>query len=165
MPVTTEVIQAKAREVANVKGVTRAKFKASTGWATRFTKQFGFSSRRWTSVCQKLPADFEEKLVKFQCYVMNRRREKGYQVGQIADQVTVFFGMPMAWTVNKKGTKEVKLRTVGYEKQRMTVMLCCTADGGKLPPYLIVKHKTLPAGEKCPKKCCALMTKVGCPAA
>lgn len=87
-------------------------------------------------MCQKLPVDFEEKLVKFQRYVMDRRREKDYQLGQIAnaDQTPVFFDMPMAYTVNKKGAKEVKLRTTGYEKQRTTVMLCCTADGRKLPP-------------------------------
>lgn len=36
-------------------------------------------------MCQKLPADIEEKLVKFQSYVMDRRREKGYQLGQIAN--------------------------------------------------------------------------------
>lgn len=97
MPVTTEIIQAKAREVANVKGVARANFKASRGWATRFMKRFGFSLRRRTSMCQKLPADFEEKLVKFQCYMMEKRREKGYQLGQIAnaDQCPVFFDMPM----------------------------------------------------------------------
>lgn len=57
----------------------------------------------------------------------------------------------MAYTVNKKGAKEVKLRTAGYEKQRATVMLCCTADGRKLPPYIIFKRKTLPAGEKFPR--------------
>lgn len=37
------------------------------------------------------------------------------------------------------------------KKQRTTVMLCCTADGRKLPPYIIFKRKTLPAGEKFPR--------------
>ncbi|KAH7985763.1 hypothetical protein HPB52_025413 [Rhipicephalus sanguineus] len=50
MPVTTEIIQAKAREVAIAKSVSRTCFKASRGWTTRFMKRFGFSLRRRTSI-------------------------------------------------------------------------------------------------------------------
>lgn len=106
---TTEIIQAKAREVAFVKGFARANLKASRGWATCSMKLFRFSLRRLTSVCQKLPADFEEKFVKFQRYVMDKRREKGCQLWQIAnaDQTPVCFNMPMTYTTNEKGVKEV----------------------------------------------------------
>ncbi|KAL1427019.1 hypothetical protein MTO96_017767 [Rhipicephalus appendiculatus] len=55
--------------------------------------------------------------------------------------------MPAAYTVSEKGAKEVKVRSAGYEKQRATVMLCCTADEHKLPPYIVFKTKTLPAKE------------------
>ena len=36
------------------------------------------------------------------------------------------------------------IKTTGAEKQRCTVMLAVTVDGGKLPPYVIFKRKTLP---------------------
>ena len=32
----------------------------------------------------------------------------------------------------------------GQRKNRFTVMLPCTADGGKLPPYVVFKRKTMP---------------------
>lgn len=74
-------------------------------------------------------------------------------LGQISNtnQTPVYFDMPVAYTVNEKGTKEVKMRSAGYEKQRATVMLCCTADGHKLPPYIVFKRKTLPAKEAFPE--------------
>ncbi|KAM7298529.1 pogo transposable element with KRAB domain [Ixodes scapularis] len=110
LPVTTETIQAKARELAKARGVPRTEFKASRGWLQRFMKRFGFSLRRQTSVCQKLPSDFEQKLIEFQRYVIAKRKEKGYLLGQIgnADQTPVYFDMPVAYTVNEKGAKEVK---------------------------------------------------------
>jgi hypothetical protein len=42
--------------------------------------------------------------------------------------------MPRNYTVDAKDTKEVKIRSTGYEKQRVMMMLCITADGRKLPP-------------------------------
>lgn len=36
------------------------------------------------------------------------------------------------------------MRTTGAERQRCTVMLSVTADGRKLPPYVVFKRKTLP---------------------
>ena len=33
--------------------------------------------------------------------------------------------------------------TTGHKKDHFTVMLGCTTDGGKLPPYVIFKRKSL----------------------
>lgn len=60
--------------------------------------------------------------------------------------------MPVAYIVNEKGANEVRVRMAGYAKQRTTVTLCCTADGRKLPMYIIFKRKALPAREVVPKK-------------
>lgn len=38
----------------------------------------------------------------------------------------------------------MKLLSTGSEHSRFTVMLSCTADGRKLPPFIIFKRKTLP---------------------
>ena len=47
-------------------------------------------------------------------------------------------------SINSKGDKSVSIKTTGHEKDRFTVMLTCTADGGKLAPLVVFKRKTLP---------------------
>lgn len=62
-------------------------------------------------------------------------------MGQIGngDPTPVYCDVSVVFTVNEKGAKEVKLRTAGYEKQQTRVMLWCTADEWKLPPYIVFK--------------------------
>lgn len=151
--VTTEMVQTKAREIARQRGLSAAVFKASKHWVQRFMKRSGLSLRRRTSICQRLPVDFEEKLTSFQRYVIGLRRRHGYCLGQIgnADQTPIYFDMPLTRTVEAVGAKQVKVRTTGNEKQRVTVMLACTADGRRLPPYIIFSRKTLPKTEVFPR--------------
>jgi len=72
------------------------------------------------------------------------REEHLYLLSQIgnADQTPVFFDMPRNTSIEKQGVRSVAVKTARAEKQRCTVMLAITADGGKLPPYVI--FKTLP---------------------
>jgi hypothetical protein len=67
-----------------------------------------------------------------------------FLMGQIAnaDETAVYLDMPPNYMLEKKGVKEVLLKTTGCEKLRLTVMLAATADGRKLPPLLILKGKT-----------------------
>lgn len=151
LPVTRQILQLKALEEAKNQGI--GNFKASFGWCRRFMIRNGFSLRRRTTICQKLPADFDQKLVSFQRYIMQLRKKNQYSLGQIgnADETPIYFDMPVNYTVAKKGSKQVSIKTAGYEKQRITAMLCATADGKKLPPYLIFKRKTVPKNEVFPK--------------
>jgi hypothetical protein len=66
-----------------------------------------------------------------------------------ADQTPVYFDMPSNITVNEKGAKAVLMRGTGNEKARISVMLGVLADGHKLPPYIILRRKTMPK-EKLP---------------
>jgi hypothetical protein len=61
-----------------------------------------------------------------------------------ADQTPVYFEMPLDTTVNKRGEKNITIISGGNEKQRCTMMLCVMVDGRKLPPYIVLKRKTLP---------------------
>lgn len=146
MPISREIIQLKAMEIAKELNIPRREFRGSIGWCRRFMRRSGLALRRRTTLAQRLPADFEEKLINFQRYVIQMRQRHLYPFHQIgnADETPVFFDMPSNTTVDTKGVKSVLLRGTGNEKNRITVMLAVTADGGKLPPYVILKRKTIP---------------------
>jgi hypothetical protein len=42
------------------------------------------------------------------------------------------------------GAGEVKIISIGYEKQYVMVMLCITADGHTLPPCVILSDNIIP---------------------
>lgn len=130
LPITRAVIQVKALEIARELHIPSTEFKASLGWCRRMMQRNGLCLRRRTSLAQRLPSDFTEKLVAFQRYVINLRKKHSYPLNQIgnADQTPVFFDMPTSVTVNKKGEKSVIVKSTGIEKSRVTVMLACLAD-------------------------------------
>ena len=144
--VSTEMCQLKALQIA--KEHSTPAFKASRGWIRNFYQRNGLSIRRRTTISQRLPSAYEEKLVSFQRHIIRLRKKNSYLLSQIgnADQTPVYFEMPLDSTVSVKGSKSVTIRTGGNEKQRCTVMLCILADGTKLPPYIVFKRKTLPKG-------------------
>ena len=149
-PVTHEVIRMKAIELSrNIPNMP--KFKASTGWCVRMMRRAGLTLRRRTSLAQKLPAEYSDKLLQFQRHVIALRKEHSYMLSQIgnADETPVYFDMPSNTTIDDKGAKSVIIKGTGNEKARMTVMLGVLADGHKLPPYVILRRKTLPK-EKLP---------------
>ncbi|CAI7812867.1 unnamed protein product [Closterium sp. NIES-53] len=55
--------------------------------------------------------------------------------------------MPATITVEQTGVKSVPIHSAGYQKERVTVMLACTATGEKLKPWMFFKRKTLPRGD------------------
>src|SRR5215510_9489201 len=102
----------------------------------------GLALRRRTTICQKLLKDFEQKLLNYQRYITNLRKTENFLMGQIAnaDETAICLDMPPNYTLEKKGVKEVLLKTTECEKLRLTVMLAATGDGRKLPPLLILKR-------------------------
>ena len=133
--------------------IPRNCFKASKGWTIRFTRQMGLALRRRTTICQKLPKDFEQKLLNYQWCITNLRKTGNFLMRQMAngDEMAIYLDMPPNYTLEKTGVKEVLLKTTGCEKLHLTVMLAATADGREVPPLLILKRKTLPKSEAFPK--------------
>lgn len=116
--------------------------------------RFGFSIRRRTTIAQKLPQDYEEKLIKFQRYGLVKRKEHDFDLKCIgnADQTPLMFDVVTNSTVSDRGVKSVPIVSTGHFKDRFTVMLACLGDGTKLPPYVVFKRKTLPKNLNFPKE-------------
>ena len=126
--------------------VPRSRFKANNGLAIRFMRRMGLALRHRTTIWQKLPKDFEQKLLNYQRYITNVRKTGNFLMGQMAnaDETVIYFDKTPNYMLEKKGMKEVLLKTTGCKNLRLTVKLAANADGRKLPPLLILKTKTLP---------------------
>lgn len=126
--------------------IAAGEFKASNHWCQRFMKRNGLSLRQKTTLAQRLPRDYEEKIVQFHQFVIRQRRAHNYPLHLVAnmDESPIQFDMPSNRTVSTISEKTVKIRTTGNEKNRLTVVLACTGDGSKLKPLVIFKRKTMP---------------------
>ena len=93
--VSTKDIRLKALQIAKEIGILGS-FKASVGWTRRFMKRNYLSVRRRTHMAQKLPKDFEEKVIQFQRFIIGKRRNNNYELSQIgnADQTPLTFDIP-----------------------------------------------------------------------
>ena len=60
------------------------------------------------------------------------------------DEVPMSFDIPASRSVAEKGVKTVAVATTGHERTNFTVVLACTAAGGKLKPIVIFKRITMP---------------------
>ena len=56
------------------------------------------------------------------------------------DESPIQFDMLPNQTVAATGTKTVKIRTTGNEKNGLTVVLACVGDSSKLKPLVIFKQ-------------------------
>lgn len=105
----------------------------------------GFCLKRRTSFCQHVPSNFSKKVIAFQQYVIGLHKGHDYLLSQMghANETPVSFDEPSNNVIGKIGTKSVIIKTLGNEKMCITVMLAVLADGIKLPPYVILKRKTM----------------------
>lgn len=121
-------------------------FKGSSHWVHKFMRRNKIVRRAVTSVGQKLPDDWEQKMATFVEFINSHKDD--YSLDHIAnmDEVPVTFDMPSNFTMEQKGTNDVRVVTSGAEKSRFTVVLCVTASLQKLPAYVIFRRKTIPKG-------------------
>lgn len=141
-----EMLRLKAQELATEQGISSVQFKASRGWVCRFLKRKGLSLQKRTSLCQRMLSEFDVKIINFHRHVIKLRKNNGYLLSQIgnANHVPLYFDMPTNTTLAEKDYKSFLIQKTGCEKLRCNVMLAITADGTKLPPYVIFKRKTMP---------------------
>jgi hypothetical protein len=98
---------------------------------------------RKTTISQKLSEEYEEKLINFQKFVISLRKKYCSLLSQIGNtyQTPVWFDMPELTTIEHVGKRSVQVRMTGADKQRCIMMLTITADGHKLPPFVIFRKK------------------------
>lgn len=129
-------------------------FKASSGWMTRFMDRNNFTVRRHTSLSQKLPADLEIRLAAFYKHLGELRTNKELDEDALIinmDEVPMVFDTVPSTTLNKKGEKDVRVRTTGKEKKRYTAVLAVSASGEFLPTMAIFKGKRDPKDLQIPQ--------------
>ncbi|CAI7840265.1 unnamed protein product [Closterium sp. NIES-53] len=121
-------------------------WRASFRWSARFRARWHLARRVKTKMGQKLAADCKEKVESFWEFVRQMRTLHDYPLDLIvnADQTPLFLEMPAERSIEMKGARTVHVRSAGYQKERVTVMLAVTAGGLKLPPYVVFKRKTVP---------------------
>lgn len=148
LAILPSLVRLKALELAKDEkyNITEGQFKAGNHWCQRFMKRNALSLRQKTTLAQRLPADYEEKIVRFHRFIIDRRKEHSYPLHLIAnmDETPLTFDMPPNRTINNMGEKTIKIRTTGNEKNRVTVVLACCGDGSKIKPMVIFKRKTIP---------------------
>ena len=108
--------------------------------------------RARTKHAQKLPSQLKDKEEVFQGYIIQEHKKHDFDLSQIGnvDETPVSFDLLLNYRVDRKGIKTVFVKTTGHEKCCFMVILCCLADGTRLPPTEIFKCKTLPKDAKFP---------------
>ena len=141
VPVSKQSIRMKA--LTKIKPI-QPEFKASEGWVQCFLQRHNLVLRQRTSIAQELPANLEEKVVRFRQDVHFVRQNGDFPYHRIAnmDETPVFFDTVPSKTVDTRGKKSIKVRTTGSEKRRITAVLSCTSTGKMLPPMIIFKGTT-----------------------
>ena len=63
------------------------------------------------------------------------------------DETALFLNMSPKRTINEKGDNTIMIKTLGQEKQRITILLSVSDEGDKLAPLVVFKGK--PNGKIC----------------
>ncbi|GFV73560.1 pogo transposable element with KRAB domain [Trichonephila clavipes] len=106
----------------------------------------GKLSRHRSTAGQKLPDDWGKQSDDFLTFYKQIIVENNFTEDLIfnMDEVPLSFDIPPTRTVDVQGASSIPINTTGNERTSFTVVLCCAANGLKLPPMLIFKRKTLP---------------------
>ena len=116
-------------------------FKASLGWYSNWKRCHSMSMRENTSLAQRLPADMEDKVVKFHRFVLRSRQRWSYDLSHILnmDETPMRFELLATRTLEFTGSRTVPVLSCSADKQSFTVALTVKANGEQLPPKVTFK--------------------------
>ena len=113
------MLQLKAKELS-----TDPEFKVSVGWYNNWKRCQAVSMRAKRTLAQRLPADMEDKVVKFHRFVLRARRRHNYELSHILnmDETPMQFELPATRTLEFTGNRTVPILSCGGDKQNFTVI-------------------------------------------
>ena len=122
------------RKALTIIGRSNSKFNASEGWLQKFMLRNSLILHRHTSIQQKLPAASEQKLAAMmdKLKTLHERHNLPDDLIVNMDETPIFFDMQKAYTVHRKGTREVSIRGTKGGKKRVTFVVSCAASGKML---------------------------------
>ena len=105
----------KAKELQKQLGEAQ-ELQFSKGWLDRFMKFYGITLIRTTTVCQRPPADYEDKLVQFVFYVGHLLDTENYDKSMIfgCDETAVWIDPPSFTTLAHRGAKDVPVSSLQW---------------------------------------------------
>lgn len=147
LPVSGDVIAFAAKRVAQSDPKLKD-FKASSGFVTRFKRRHGLVNRKGTKkALVKIPTNALDVLRDWHRELHAKLAGRRYVINM--DETPIFFNLTGDYTLEKKGSKEVLIKTDVAEKKRVTVVLGIIRplEGApekvyKCKPMLIVKGET-----------------------
>jgi hypothetical protein len=85
-------------------------FQFSKGWLDKFLRRRGIVQRRATSVCQRSPADYKEKLVSFVMYLARKLQSGVFDSSMIhaCDETAVWLDPSRRTTLARRGSRDVR---------------------------------------------------------
>ncbi|POM71797.1 Hypothetical protein PHPALM_11581, partial [Phytophthora palmivora] len=138
-PVSTEMLELKALEIAADTGIDPDVFSASYSWRRRFMRKHKLSIRARTRQGQTTPDDAAAARAKFKGEV--RAAILKHNISNVfnADQTLSSLDIFLALQSQKGGQKMVWVKCSGRDKERATVMLLADWHGNKRAPFLVFK--------------------------
>jgi hypothetical protein len=118
-------------------------FKANRQLIYRFLKKNNYTFNSKNQMGNTLGESAFKEASIFLNEVWNMRKVKGYNdeiIGNM-DETPIFFNMIPSNTIIYKNNKSILIKTQNQDKCRISVLLTITANGNKLPPYIIFKAK------------------------
>ena len=113
-------------------------------WCYTFLKNNDFVIRKASHIGQSLPFDYANQITMFLKEIIFKRKHLNIDDNNLdliinVDETPLYFDAPFDTTIEKKGIKEVKINTSGFEKERLSLLLSITVSGTKLMPIIIFK--------------------------
>ena len=113
-----------------IKKKKKKNLRLSKGWLDRFLQLHSLTIRRTTTVSQRTPADFVEKVCNFVLFTRQLIADQKLTPGTVygMDETAVRLDPSASTSIAPVGVRDVSIRRIGHDKLRIIVALTAQAD-------------------------------------